>query len=94
LFGVLFLLFFVIADKGYLKKLETDPDAVINLGDSAYNRSNIKNNLGLGVPRPLPKDGVQQKVLFFSFFSCLTLSATSRGKMSLQVTKCSRKEPL
>lgn len=80
------LFFFVISAKGYLKKLETDPDAVINLGDSAYNRSKLKRNLGVGTPRPLPKDGVQQKVLFFLFFSCLTLFATARENQLLQVT--------
>jgi hypothetical protein len=84
----------VIVDKGYLKKLETDSEAVINLGDSAYHRSKIKNDLGIGVPRALPKDGVQQKVHFLSFFSCLTLCATARVKLSLQVTKYSRKEQL
>ena len=48
--------------KGYLKKLEQDPDATILLGDSAYNRSKLKRELGLGLPVPLPGNGTQQKV--------------------------------
>ena len=39
-----------------------DPEAVVCLGDSAYNRSKMKDKLGLGLPVPQRKDGVQQKV--------------------------------
>lgn len=48
--------------KGYLKKVEQDPSAVVLLGDSAYHRSKNKDTLGIGRPVPLSKDGVQQKV--------------------------------
>ena len=39
-----------------------DPAAVVCLGDSAYHRSKIKKELGLGLPVPQREDGVQQKV--------------------------------
>jgi hypothetical protein len=42
--------------------MEDHPDAVISLGDSAYNRSEIRRELGLGLPVPLSKDGIQQRV--------------------------------
>jgi hypothetical protein len=48
--------------KGYLKKREEDPATVVCLGDSAYHRSQMKAQLGLGLPAPQRKDGVQQKV--------------------------------
>jgi hypothetical protein len=80
---VFFLFYVVFVGKGYLKKLETDPDAVVNLGDSTYYRSIIKSDLGIGLPRPLPKDGVQQKELFFFpvFFlsDCLLLLGGEGG---------------
>jgi hypothetical protein len=56
-------IFFFFAAKGYLAKREEDPEAVVLLGDSAYNRSKLKVELGLGLPVPQRKDGVQQKVL-------------------------------
>lgn len=51
-----------IAAKGYLAKLEEDPNAIITLGDSAYNRSNVAKQMGMGLPVPLEKDGAQQRV--------------------------------
>ena len=54
--------------KGYLAKREADPAAVVCLGDSAYHRSNKKEELGLGLPAPQRKDGVQQKVKFLHDF--------------------------
>jgi hypothetical protein len=54
--------------KGYLKKLEEDPEAVICLGDSAYHRSSVKGEMGIGRPVPQRKDGVQQKVRISMFF--------------------------
>lgn len=56
--------FFCFAAKGYLDKLEEDPAAVVLLGDSAYKFSSLKEELGLGVPVPQRKDGVQQTVRF------------------------------
>lgn len=50
----------------YLKKREEDPAAVVCLGDSAYHRSTKKDELGLGLPVPLAKDGTQPKVRFWS----------------------------
>ncbi len=41
---------------------EEDDTAVVCLGDSAYHRSKHKDQLGLGLPVPQRKDGVQQKV--------------------------------
>ena len=55
---------FRFAAKGYLAKREADPAAVVCLGDSAYHRSKKKVELGLGLPAPQRKDGVQQKVKF------------------------------
>ena len=55
------------ADKGYLKKQDEDPDAVILLGDSAYHRSSKKRALGLGLPVPLSADGVQLQVSISTF---------------------------
>jgi hypothetical protein len=55
---------FRFAAKGYLAKREADPAAVVCLGDSAYHRSNKKEELGLGLPAPQRHDGVQQKVKF------------------------------
>ena len=55
---------FRFAAKGYLAKREADPAAVVCLGDSAYHRSKVKEELGLGLPAPQRKDGVQQKVKF------------------------------
>ena len=54
--------FFGFAAKGYLKKLEEDPEAVICLGDSAYHRSSVKGEMGIARLVPQQKDGVQQKV--------------------------------
>jgi hypothetical protein len=59
---------FFFAAKGYLAKREADPAAVVCLGDSAYHRSSVKEELGLGLPVPQRNDGVQQKV---NFFVCL-----------------------
>ena len=59
---IMFLSFFGFAAKGYLKRLEEDPEAVICLGDSAYHRSSVKGEMGIGRPVPQRKDGVQQKV--------------------------------
>jgi hypothetical protein len=59
--------FFCFAAKGYLAKREDDPAAVVLLGDSAYHRSSIKDKLGLGLPVPQRKDGVQQKVRVWRF---------------------------
>jgi hypothetical protein len=53
---------FCFAARGYLAKLKDDPKAIICLGDSAYHKSSVKDELGIGRPVPLPKDGVQQKV--------------------------------
>ena len=53
---------FRFAAKGYLAKREADPTAVVCLGDSAYLRSSVKGELGLGLPVPQRNDGVQQKV--------------------------------
>ena len=53
---------FCFAAKGYLEKREADPAAVVCLGDSAYHRSKVKEQLGLGLPVPQRNDGVQQKV--------------------------------
>ena len=53
---------FVFAANGYLEKLKEEPDAAIGLGDSAYNRSNMKAKLGIRTPAPLPKDGIQIEV--------------------------------
>ena len=55
---------FRFAAKGYLAKREADPAAVVCLGDSAYHRSKMKEELGFGLPAPQRKDGVQQKVKF------------------------------
>jgi len=63
---------FLFAAKGYLEKREADPAAVVCLGDSAYHRSNLKAQLGFGLPVPQQKDGVQQKVLVFTFYSTQT----------------------
>ena len=69
---ILFHLFFCFAAKGYLKKLEEDPEAVICLGDSAYHRSSVKGEMGIGRPVPQRKDGVQQKVIISKFFFVLS----------------------
>jgi hypothetical protein len=53
---------FRFAAKGYLARREEDRTAVVCLGDSAYHRSTKKDELGLGLPAPQRKDGVQQKV--------------------------------
>ena len=50
-----------------MKEREKNPEAVICLGDSAYSRSNIRGNIGLGVPVQLRKDGVQLKVTVMEF---------------------------
>ena len=65
--GIIFSSFFGFAAKGYLKKLEEDSEAVICLGDSAYHRSKVKEQLGFGLPAPQRKDGVQQKVMGSDF---------------------------
>ena len=70
---------FVFAAKGYLEKREADPAAVVCLGDSAYHRSNVKQQLGFGLPVPQRKDGVQQKVMVFIFFSTTTQVVCSKG---------------
>jgi hypothetical protein len=56
---------FRFAAKGYLAKREEDPAAVVCLGDSAYHRSSVKGELGLGLLVPQRNDGVQQKVKYF-----------------------------
>jgi hypothetical protein len=48
-----------------LDALQDNPEAVILLGDSAYNRSKVKKELGLGHPVPLEKSGNQPKVKFY-----------------------------
>ena len=48
-----------------MAKREEDPAAVVCLGDSAYHRSSVKGELGLGLPVPQRNDGVQQKVKLF-----------------------------
>lgn len=63
----MFLSFFGFAAKGYLKRLEEDPEAVICLGDSAYHRSSVKGEMGIRRPVSQRKDGVQQKVRFSLF---------------------------
>ena len=67
---------FRFAAKGYLAKREADPAAVVCLGDSAYHRSNKKEELGLGLPAPQRKDGVQQKV---KFLRCLAAETDVLG---------------
>ncbi len=59
---------FRFAAKSYLARREEDPAAVVCLGDSAYHRSSVKGELGLGLPVPQRNDGVQQKV---KIFTCL-----------------------
>jgi len=44
---------------------------VICLGDSAYHRSSVKGEMGIGRPVPQRKDGVQQKVIISKFFFVL-----------------------
>lgn len=39
---------------------------MVCLGDSAYHRSSKKEELGLGLPVPQKKDGVQQKVMIWT----------------------------
>lgn len=56
------ILIFHFAAKGYLSRRDADPAAVVCLADSAYHRSNLKQQLGLGLPVPQKKDGTQQKV--------------------------------
>ncbi len=58
---------FRFAAQGYLARREEDLTAVVCLGDSAYHRSKIKQQLGLGLPVPQQKDGVQQKVTISAF---------------------------
>lgn len=70
---------FLFAAKGYLEKREADPAAVVCLGDSAYHRSNMKQQLGFGLPVPQRKDGVQQKVRVFTFCSTHTHVRRSKG---------------
>lgn len=59
---VLYFHFFLFVAMGYLKERDRDPTAVVCLADSAYHRSALKEELGLGLPVPQSKDGVQQKV--------------------------------
>ncbi len=59
---------FCFAAKGCLAKREEDPAAVVCLGDSAFHRSSVKGELGLGLPVLQRNDGVQQMVK--SFVSC------------------------
>lgn len=59
---------FHFAAKGYLKKLEEDPTAVICLGDGAYNGCKLQKDLGIATPVPLPKSGAQPSVRICSFF--------------------------
>lgn len=59
---IIFFRLIVFPEKGYLKKVQGDPSAVVFLGDSAYNRSTHKEILGIGRPVPLGRDGVQQRV--------------------------------
>lgn len=63
---------FPFAAKGYLARRDEDPDAVVVLGDSAYNRSKNKGTMGFGLPVPQKKDGTQQKVLI----SCVGVGNT------------------
>jgi hypothetical protein len=60
--GFVFVIFPFTA-KGYLARRDEDPDAVVVLGDSAYNRLKNKETMGFGLPVPQKKDGSQQKVL-------------------------------
>lgn len=64
--------FICFAAKGYLDRRDDDPAAVVLLGDSAYHRSKLKDKLGLGLPVPQRKDGVQQKVRVRRFWSPLS----------------------
>ncbi len=66
--AIIFFPLIVFSAKGYLKRVKEDPEAVVLLGDSAYNRSALKEELGIGRPVPLRKDGVQQRVSILSVF--------------------------
>ena len=48
--------------QSYLKILEEDTDAATVVGDSAYNTSKIKEQLGIQTPVPLKSDGTQPTV--------------------------------
>jgi hypothetical protein len=74
---------FRFAAKGYLDKREEDPAAVVCLGDSAYHRSTVKDQLGLGLPVPQRKDGVQQKV---TVSACLPTKTDMVGTQGAEVT--------
>ena len=59
----------IFAACGYLQKLQEDPNAIIGLGDAAYNRSIVRRAIGLGTTENLLKSGRQLEVFFsFSFF--------------------------
>lgn len=45
---------------------------MICLGDSAYHRSSVKEEMGIGRPVPQRKDGVQHKV--GNFMVCFVLN--------------------
>ncbi len=49
------------------------------LGDSAYHRSKLKDVLGLGLPVPQKKDGVQQKVTIWALLVTNTDSLVEQG---------------
>lgn len=66
--------------KGYLGRVEEDPAAVVCLGDSAYGRSNVKDQLGIGRPVPQRNDGVQQKVRISLFLSSASDMFWSQGE--------------
>ncbi len=74
---------FRFAAKGYLEKREADPTAIVCLGDSAYHRSKVKEQLGLGLPVPQQKDGVQQKV---TISTCLATKTDMTGSQGEEVT--------
>ena len=76
-FCVFHILFLV--DKGYLKRLEQDPQAAICLGDSAYHRSKVKEELGIKRPVPHQNDGAQQTVSWLIFCKSYTHSIWSQG---------------
>jgi hypothetical protein len=75
---------FRFAAKGYLAKREEDPAAVVCLGDSAYHRSSVKGELGLGLPVPQRNDGIQQKVIFLT---CLATKPDMNGLQGDEVAK-------
>ena len=73
-----FLKIFRNAANLYLKALERNKEATVTLGDAAYHRSNIKEQLGLRSSVQLRKDGVQL-VVCVSVLSCSVLTLSSPG---------------